>query len=233
MSSNVVSNLANLLPTGSYLAFQTMAPLFTNNGECGSTEKIMTAILLLIFAIICWTLSFTDSINTEGGQVYYGLVTHRGLFNPQFASANTKLEGLDGYFYRGGSDPNKYIVNTFDMINGFLVVITFASLSMLTAPITTCYYPTIPNTVAKCAPILVALVVGMYFAFAPPARNGVGFAIINGRTELVKEMDESPKNISAKLLLTKGDSKESSPSSSPKSQPTASPRLLTRPKVPV
>ncbi|KAG6543010.1 hypothetical protein Mapa_015506 [Marchantia paleacea] len=231
MSSNVMSNLANLLPTGSYLAFQTMAPLFTNNGECGSTEKIMTGLLLLVFVVICWTLSFTDSITTEGGKIYYGLVTYRGLFNPQFASSNTKIEGLDGYFYTGGSDPTKYILTTFDLINGFLVVITFGSLSMLTAPITTCYYPTIPSTIAKCAPILVALIVGMYFAFAPPARNGVGFAIISGRTELVKEMDETTKNISAKLLA-KGDSKENSSSSSPMSHHSASPRL-TRPKTTV
>ncbi|KAL2621205.1 hypothetical protein R1flu_001410 [Riccia fluitans] len=219
MPSSVMNNLANLLPTGSYLAFQTLAPLFTNNGKCGETERIMTGILILVFAVLVFVVSFTDSITTEGGKVYYGIVTSRGLFNPHFGnmSSTNPIPGLDGYFYTGDPGSTKYILNTFDVINGFLVVITFSSLTMLTAPITDCYYPEIPNTTIKCAPILVALIVGMYFAFAPPARNGIGFAVIVGKNEVVKEFHDPTYFKSRELqgkpgLLMKTDSKENSPS---------------------
>ncbi|KAL3692503.1 hypothetical protein R1sor_006154 [Riccia sorocarpa] len=240
MPSSVMSNLANLLPTGSYLAFQTLAPLFTNNGHCAETERIMTAILILIFAVLVFILSFTDSITTEGGKVYYGIVTCRGLFNPHFGgiSLTHPIPGLDSYFYTGDPGSTKYILNGFDIINGILVVITFSSLSMLSGSIADCYYPNIPPTIVKCAPILVALVVGMYFAFAPPARNGVGFAVILGKNEVVREFHDprffKSKDLKGKPgLLSKGDSKDTSssnPNSSPSPHQSPSPRLI-RPTV--
>ncbi|KAL3692026.1 hypothetical protein R1sor_005677 [Riccia sorocarpa] len=171
---DVVTKLSNLLPTGTFLTFQALAPLFTNNGECKSTERIMTGILLFVFAVICWVLNFTDSVTTPNGAVYYGIVTSKGLFSPQFKGSNIPGVGTDGYFYDDAD--HKYRVNIFDYINGVLDIIVLGVLTMLTAPITTCFYPKLSNTIVKTIPVLVAILVGVYFAFAPAPRNGLGFS---------------------------------------------------------
>ncbi|KAJ6700581.1 PROTEIN DMP3 [Salix koriyanagi] len=70
------ANLANLLPTGTLLAFQLLTPLFTNNGACDSATRPMTLILLALLALSCFLASFTDSVSsTKDGRVYYGLAT--------------------------------------------------------------------------------------------------------------------------------------------------------------
>ncbi|KAH0988618.1 hypothetical protein GBA52_000101 [Prunus armeniaca] len=73
------ANLANLLPTGTLLAFQLLTPIFTSNGSCDSATRPMTLILLLLFALSCFVASLTDSVKASDGQVYYGLATTKGL----------------------------------------------------------------------------------------------------------------------------------------------------------
>ncbi|CAM6096903.1 unnamed protein product [Calypogeia fissa] len=165
--ADIVSNLSNLLPTGTFLAFQTLAPLFTNNGNCARDEKVMTSLLICIFEFICFILNFTDSITTASGKVYYGFVTSRRLFNPQFPTSG--LPDLDGMFYNDGT--GKFVPNMFDVINGILNIVIFSALSLLTSPITSCFYPHVSPTLIKTIPLLVGIVVGFYFAFAPHATD--------------------------------------------------------------
>ncbi|KAL2621979.1 hypothetical protein R1flu_002184 [Riccia fluitans] len=165
-SANMATNLAKLLPSGTFLTFSTMAPLFTDNGSCGMTEKVMTGMLLGIFMCLVFLLNFVDSITTESGKVYYGIVTNEGLYNPLFATSNIPgdLRKKDNFFTR--ADEKRYKVNPFNFVNGALDVIAFGTLSLLAAPITTCYYPNIPGTVIKTLPILVALVISVFFCIS-------------------------------------------------------------------
>ncbi|BBN13477.1 hypothetical protein MPTK1_6g03820 [Marchantia polymorpha subsp. ruderalis] len=201
-TGDMATNLANLLPTGTFLTFSTLAPLFTNNGMCGMTEKIMTGMLLGTFVGLVFVLNFIDSVTTESGKVYYGIVTTKGLYNPQFARSNIPgdLRRDDSYFT--GTDDTMYKVNVSDVVNGILDVVAFGTLSLLAAPITTCYYPDLPGTVIKTAPILVALIVGVFFAFAPPGRHGVGFAVTTAGFQLVPETDPEvvPRQASSRIL---------------------------------
>ncbi|KAJ7297721.1 hypothetical protein O6H91_12G053100 [Diphasiastrum complanatum] len=196
--SGILTNLINLLPTGTFLTFQTLAPLFTNNGNCGFVEKIMTGLLVLTFSVICFTARFTDSITTQAGHVYYGLATARGLYNPQFLTAN--LPYTQGPFYTGPPGTTQFFLSRFDFLNGFLTVICFCTLALLTPPVTDCFYPGIPRLVTKTVPILVSLLVSLYFAFAPPARRGIGFAISNLKTHVL--IIEEP-SASSTIKLTK------------------------------
>ncbi|KAL2622010.1 hypothetical protein R1flu_002215 [Riccia fluitans] len=204
---DVVTKLSNLLPTGTFLAFQALAPLFTNNGECGKTEKIMSGILLFTFAFICCVLNFTDSVTTTSGVMYYGLVTTKGLFNPQFKGISIIGDGVkeNDYFYDDAA--RKYRANVFDYINGVLDIVVFGVLSMLTPPITTCYYPSISNTIVKTVPILVAIFVGSYFAIAPQPRNGLGFSQAVGNVDVESEKKTSENQVDSNreaLLITNG-----------------------------
>jgi hypothetical protein len=70
----------------------------------------------------------------------------------------------------------------FDFVNAMLSVMAFAALTLLTAPVTTCYYPHIPDAVVKSLPILVGALVAIVAPYAPPARNGFGHAIPGSAT---------------------------------------------------
>ncbi|KAE8688047.1 putative Late embryoproteinsis abundant protein group 8 protein [Hibiscus syriacus] len=65
------ANLANLLPTGTLLAFQLLVPVFTNNGSCDPATRAMTLLLLLLLLTLsCFLACFTDSVEASDGRVY-------------------------------------------------------------------------------------------------------------------------------------------------------------------
>ncbi|CAO2836293.1 unnamed protein product [Amaranthus hypochondriacus] len=53
--------LANLLPTGTLLAFQLLTPIFTNNCQCNVATRPTTALLLSVLALSCFLACFTVS----------------------------------------------------------------------------------------------------------------------------------------------------------------------------
>ncbi|CAM6111294.1 unnamed protein product [Calypogeia fissa] len=195
-STDIITNLSHILPTGTFLAFQSLAPLFTNNGDCKTSERIVTGILLLFFFVGCFGLSFIDSVTTDTGTVFYGIVTPYGLYNEQFKKApiprdlkapiprdpnggdpNDLIDNPnpnDSAFFTGGKDSGDYKLKFSDFTNGVINIVAFGALSLLTPPITTCYYPNVPATVVKTAPILAAFVVGVLYAAFPSGRHGIG-----------------------------------------------------------
>jgi hypothetical protein len=90
-AADTTTKLSNLLPTGTFLTFQVIAPLATNNGSCGLTEKVLTAAALAMLAAGCITTCYTDSYKAPNGQVYVGIVTYFGLWLPGFESS----DGID------------------------------------------------------------------------------------------------------------------------------------------
>lgn len=75
------AHLANLLPTGTLLAFQLLTPVFTHNGFCDHVTAQLTRGLLALLALSCFLASFTDSWRSpHDSQVYYGFVTRRGMW---------------------------------------------------------------------------------------------------------------------------------------------------------
>ncbi|KAH8962445.1 hypothetical protein BDL97_05G102400 [Sphagnum fallax] len=177
-STDILTQLSNLLPTGTFMLFQALATLTTNNGDCGHTDKVVTAVMLVILGAICAFSCFTDSYKAENGVVYYGVVTTTGLWNPCFVGSG--LANVSGAFYIG--DNAKYNLRVFDFVNAMLSVMAFAALTLLTAPVTTCYYPHIPDSVVKSLPILVGALIAIVTPYAPPARNGFGHAIPESAT---------------------------------------------------
>jgi len=80
----MLSQLSNVLPTGTFLVFQILAPLATNNGNCHHVEVVLTSITLIFLCLLCVVSSFSDNYKADNGMVYYGLVTPWGLWNPNF-----------------------------------------------------------------------------------------------------------------------------------------------------
>ncbi|KAL3651336.1 hypothetical protein CASFOL_004338 [Castilleja foliolosa] len=74
------ANLANLLPTGTVLAFRTLTPSFSNKGMCRISNKCLMACLIVFCSIICLLSTFTDSFTDCDGKLYYGIATFKGLY---------------------------------------------------------------------------------------------------------------------------------------------------------
>lgn len=85
------ANLANLLPTGTLLAFQLLTPIFTANGSCDLVTRPLTIILLALLSISCFLASFTDSVIASDGQVSLSLPIDKAKFLFSNNSKETKL----------------------------------------------------------------------------------------------------------------------------------------------
>ncbi|GKV32155.1 hypothetical protein SLEP1_g40779 [Rubroshorea leprosula] len=125
------ANLANLLPTGTLLAFQILMPIFTRNGACDSATRPMTLVLLLLLAISCCLASFTDSVKASDGQVYYGFVTFKGMY--LFDSPDPTGLGLP--------DLTTYKIRLIDWVHAVLSVLVFGAVALRDRNVVSCFYP--------------------------------------------------------------------------------------------
>ncbi|KAL7119633.1 hypothetical protein ACP275_02G074700 [Erythranthe tilingii] len=167
------AHLANLLPTGTLLAFQILTPIFTKNGSCDSATRPMTLALLVIFTLSCFLASFTDSVKSASdGKVYYGLVTPKGLWlfdNPAAAAAAGGLPEL-----------SKYRLSFVDVVHAVLSVLVFAAVALRDKNIVGCFYP-MPNQEAQevldIVPIGIGFIASLLFVAFPTKRHGIGYPI--------------------------------------------------------
>jgi hypothetical protein len=177
-STDILTQLSNLLPTGTFMLFQALAILSTNDGHCGHTDKVVTGVIIGVLSVICAFSCFTDSYKAPTGVVYYGVVTTQGLWNPFFVGSG--FPDVTGPFYTGGN--GKYNLRFYDFVNASLSVMAFLVLSLLTAPVKSCYYPHIRSAVVNSLPLLVGAIIMIVSPYAPPARNGFGHAIAESGT---------------------------------------------------
>jgi hypothetical protein len=174
-AGDVVARLSNVLPTGTFLVFQALAPLATNNGNCGVTEKVLTGIALVVLSALCFVSCFTDSHREPNRVLYPGFVTSRGLWNRAFMDqAFTDAHANQDPYHLGLNDV--YRRGYWDFVNAGVSVAALATLTLLTAPVTTCFYPHIAGSIVKTVPLLVTSLVSAIYAFQTNSRHGIGFA---------------------------------------------------------
>ncbi|KAJ0079589.1 hypothetical protein Patl1_23285 [Pistacia atlantica] len=164
------ANLANLLPTGTLLAFQLLTPIFTNNGACDNATRPMTLFLLLLLAASCFLASFTDSVKSSVGQVYYGLATSKGLF--LFDYPDPSGSGLP--------DLSKYKFRFIDGVHAVLSVLVFGAFALRDKNVLSCFFPTPGREIQEVLNILpmgVGLICGLLFVVFPTRRHGIGYPI--------------------------------------------------------
>ncbi|BFI29837.1 hypothetical protein MPTK2_3g06430 [Marchantia polymorpha subsp. ruderalis] len=175
---NGASNLANLLPTGTFLAFTAIAPIVTDNGTCDNASELWLSVATTtFFAAFCFFSSFTDSFQAADGQVYYGIVTFKGLWTPQLPVA----------LHPG--DKEQYKLTFIDLIHALLSLAVFAACAMMTPNIRSCLSPKLSDDAVKTIPALVSFIASYVFTAFPSTRHGVGFPV-------------SPASASASLQTT-------------------------------
>lgn len=164
------AHLANLLPTGSVLAFQLLSPIFTNQGDCDNVDRYMTAGLIALCGLSCFLLSFTDSFKDQEGNVCYGFATIRGLWV------------IDGSTTLPPELAAKYPLRFIDFLHAFMSILVFAAVALFDQEVVNCFYPT-PSDEAKelltTLPVGIGVICSMLFVVFPTKRHGIGFPLTN------------------------------------------------------
>ncbi|KAK4271082.1 hypothetical protein QN277_019824 [Acacia crassicarpa] len=164
------ANLANLLPTGTLLAFQILTPIFTGNGACSDTTRLLTYSLLAVLGISCFLASFTDSVEVNG-KVYHGLATFKGmwLFDYPVDAPGSDLP-----------DMSKKRVRLLDFIHAVLSLSVFAAVALRDRNVVSCLYPSPAletKQVLDIVPVGIGLIGSLLFIVFPTTRHGVGYPI--------------------------------------------------------
>ncbi|XP_007025538.2 PREDICTED: uncharacterized protein LOC18596785 [Theobroma cacao] len=162
------AHLANLLPTGTVLAFQLLSPIFTNQGNCDSVSRSMTAGLILLCGLSCFLMSFTDSFRDKNGTVCYGFATFYGLWV------------IDGSITLPPELAAKYRLHFIDFMHAFMSILVFAAVALFDQNVVSCFYPT-PSDQAQeiltALPVGIGVLCSMLFVVFPTTRHGIGFPL--------------------------------------------------------
>ncbi|XLU31837.1 protein DMP2-like [Arachis hypogaea] len=160
-----------LLPTATILAFSIFAPILTDDGECGTLNRWLTAIFLAILAVSCIFFTCTDSFRTATGRLYYGVATFRGIWT-----------------FNGGRKkpcvPSDYRLRWGDLFHASLSLVSFLAFAGLHFDVVKCYYPGLPRKVTNTVPLVVGFVVSVLFVVFPSKRRGIGYPFLLQRDSL-------------------------------------------------
>lgn len=162
------AHLAKLLPTGTVMAFQLLAPIFTNQGECDSVSQTMTSILIALCGLSSFLLSFTDCFKDDDGKIYYGFATFKGLWV------------IDGLATLPPELAAKYRLRFIDFLHAFMSVFVFAAIALFDKNTVQCLYPTPSKEtqeILTALPIGIGVLSSMLFVVFPTQRHGIGFPL--------------------------------------------------------
>ncbi|XP_028777498.1 protein DMP4-like [Neltuma alba] len=162
------AHLANLLPTGSVLAFQLLSPIFSNLGNCDAVSRSMTAFLVFLCGASCFLLSFTDSFRDSKGNVCYGFATVRGLWV------------MDGSMRLPPQVAANYRLRFIDFVHAFLSVFVFGAVALFDQNVVSCFFPAPTNEtqeVLTALPVGIGVIGSMLFVVFPTQRHGIGFPL--------------------------------------------------------
>ncbi|KAF7803408.1 protein DMP6-like [Senna tora] len=162
------AHLANLLPTGTVLAFQILSPIFSNLGECDSVSRIMTASLVALCGASCFLLCFTDSFRDSKGNVCYGFATWRGLWI------------IDGSTELPSEVAAKYRLRFIDFAHAFMSILVFAAIALFDQNVVSCFFPAPSRRmeeVLTALPVGIDVMCSVLFVTFPTQRHGIGFPL--------------------------------------------------------
>ncbi|XP_050384042.1 protein DMP10-like [Argentina anserina] len=160
------ANLANLLPTGTVLAFEALIPSFSNNGECHPANKVLSISMIIICVLICLISSFTDSF-IYNGKFYYGIITRAGMhiLNPR-----------ENVIAPSTQD---YRIKPIDFFHAFVSLTLFMILALTNLNVENCFFPDASedlNQIIINLPLGAGVLASFLFTIFPTTRRGIGYS---------------------------------------------------------
>ncbi len=159
-----LGNLIRHLPTGTVFLYLYLSHVVSNNGDCETINKYLTAILVGVCGFSCLFSSFTDSYVGDDGKTHYGVVTSKGIW----PSTNSRNVNLSSYKLRVG-----------DFVHAFFALLVFAVLVLLDQNTVGCFYPSsesLEKILLMVLPPVVGVVSSVVFMFFPDSRHGIGYS---------------------------------------------------------
>ncbi|KAH7866803.1 hypothetical protein Vadar_025213 [Vaccinium darrowii] len=166
------ANLANLLPTGTVLAFQALLPSFSNSGDCKILNKYLTTLLVIFCAIVCFLSSFTDSFIDRDGKLHYGIATFKGLY----------IFNCDGEEREKWKDLARFKISCVDFIHSFMSLFVFLIFALSVSNVQECLFPEAgfdENVLVMNLPLGAGVLSSFLFVIFPTMRRGIGYANMN------------------------------------------------------
>ncbi|XP_059651101.1 protein DMP8-like [Cornus florida] len=164
------SMLANFLPTGTLLIFETVLPSVYHNGSCTQTSTMMTIALLGLCSLSCFFFHFTDSFRGKDGKPYYGFVTPTGL------------KMFNSHEVVPPEDTDKFTSDDFklgfrDFVHAIMSVMVFMAFAFSDHRVTNCVFPGHEKEMYEMMesfPWMIGFVCSGLFFVLPARRSGIG-----------------------------------------------------------
>jgi hypothetical protein len=191
------ANLAQLLPTGTVLAYQALSPSFTRHGvDCTASNQWLTAALVGVLAGLSLLLSFTDSVVGTDGRLYYGVATPRGFNVFNLSGQEEGLQWAPGQLRRLRLRP-------LDYVHAIFAAVVFLTVAFSDVGLQRCFFPHAgANTseLLKNLPLGTAFLSSFVFLIFPTTRKGIGYS---DTTPHQKASDDDDTTTPVLLLPTK------------------------------
>ena len=165
------ANLAQLLPTGTVLAYQALSPSFTNHGDCQPSNQWLTAALVIVLAVLSLFFSFTDSVVGRDQKLYYGIATPNGFNVFNFSSEEEKQQWDPAEFRR-------LRIRPLDFMHAIFTAVVFLTVAFSDVGLQNCFFPnasTNSEQLIKNLPLGMAFFSSFVFMIFPTKRKGIGY----------------------------------------------------------
>ncbi|KAF3339305.1 hypothetical protein FCM35_KLT16776 [Carex littledalei] len=166
------ANLAQLLPTGTVLAFEALSSSFTDNGQCLMANKFLTTLLIFFCLLSCFVFTFTDSLVGQDGKHYYGIATFKGFYVFNFS-------GTDEEAARIFHDLRRLRIRiVIDFVHAIFSSFVFLVVAFSDTGVQRCFFPSADSNVKELfikLPLGVAFLASFVFIIFPTTRKGIGY----------------------------------------------------------
>ncbi|KAF8676511.1 hypothetical protein HU200_046943 [Digitaria exilis] len=166
------SDLLKLLPTGTVLAFQALAPSFSNHGTCHVANRYLVLSLIGACAASCVLLSFTDSLVGRDGKLYHGAATFGGFYPFNFTGTREEWEATFN------KDLSRLRIRALDFVHAFFSALVFLAVALADASIQGCLFPDAGPDVRELLvnlPLGAGFLSSMVFMIFPTTRKSIGY----------------------------------------------------------
>jgi len=175
------ANLAQLLPTGTVLAYQALPPTFTKHGSCYPVNRWLTAVLVGVLAVLSLFFSFTDSIIGRDRKLYYGVATPGGFNVFNFSGEEEERGWAPGELQRLRLRP-------LDYVHAFFTAVVFLTVAFSDVGLQRCFFSKASDTNEPLTnlPLGMAFLSSFVFLIFPTKRKGV---VYNDTTPVREQLE--------------------------------------------
>ncbi|GLC33325.1 hypothetical protein PLESTB_000345600 [Pleodorina starrii] len=171
---DAITRVSYYFPTHTLTVFQVLSNLVINDSSfCREQERALVIAMLVMFAVVCFFVSFTDTYTALDGQKFWVLIMP--IYGPLCFSLPTEEDKDRVYdnFYAKGRD----------FVHATLSTAAFVLIMLFTNPVCMCIFPSghqdgtsqFDAAIVRTVPVVVALIVGMVMMCLGPPRQMIGF----------------------------------------------------------